>query len=263
MNENKILREIMLANGISFPGKSKSPSMKSISPTSSIRVIGNPGSEQRLQVSVAGGYDAPHIFPPNSFVDPQNAASPWHSPGSVASVNDYRATNGVPLNSQTRGFANNPCYHSGSTRSLIRHPFGLDATQVGVDFVLLYASPFTLPHGVFSYLLMEWIRSLEHHCLQHARTSCANTPFSGHVLTFQTPLLSGGPDVLHDNDSWEIPACYLDRLFDLAGALNLEGDITPVQAWNRIKDHPSFYKLTPEGLRNLAVSLRKEVQCFG
>ncbi|WEW61668.1 hypothetical protein PRK78_007160 [Emydomyces testavorans] len=225
VDENKMLREIMLANGISFPGRTPPPKTQSRPPTV-VRVVGDPGSEQRLEVSVDGVSDTPRIFLPGSV---QKIAPLEETVSSVPPKVNSHSTSGA-----------NYCNHT-DLASSPQHPLGLDTTQVGVDFVLF----------------------LEHHCLQHARTSCAKSPFSGHVLTFQTPLIANGPEILRNNDTWEIPACHLDRLFELAAALDLDGDITPVQAWKRIKQHPSFHKLDAERLRSLSTSLRKEVQCFG
>ncbi|EAS27792.3 uncharacterized protein CIMG_08996 [Coccidioides immitis RS] len=241
VDENKILRDIMLANGIPFPGKAQAPSAQTRPPTI-VRVIGNPGDEQRLQVSVDGALDKPRIFPPDPIdLDSRKMPTPDQTPCCLQPAITNDSPNAASQSPPNHTVGPNHCNHAVLPTSSQGHPLGLDATQVGVDFVLF----------------------LERHCLQHARTSCAKSPFSGHILTFQTPLLANGPDVLHDNDTWEIPACHLDRLFDLAGALNLEGDITPVQAWNRIKQHSLFHKLNAETLRNLTVQLRKEVQCFG
>jgi hypothetical protein len=68
---------------------------------------------------------------------------------------------------------------------------------------------------------------------------------------------------LHDHATWEIPAFELDRLFQLSSALNLDGEVTPIQAWIRIKEHPLFHKLDLERFRQLCIALCKEAKCFG
>ncbi|EEP78529.1 predicted protein [Uncinocarpus reesii 1704] len=240
-DENKMLRDIMRANGLAFPGKPLAPGSQNRPPTI-VKVIGDPGADQRLQVAVDGASDIPRIFPPdNMSPDDRKTTSSDHTTASPQPNIKHESPQSLSQSPQDQTVGPNHCNHGSHPLPSIKHPLGLDSTQVGVDFVLF----------------------LERHCLQHARTSCAKSPFSGHVLTFQTPLLANGPATLHDNDTWEIPACHLDRLFELAGALDLAGDITPVQAWNRIRQHPSFHKLDAESLRNLTVLLKKDVQCFG
>ncbi|KAI1941398.1 hypothetical protein LOZ66_001914 [Ophidiomyces ophidiicola] len=229
-NENKMLREIMLAHDIPFP--SKTPPGR---PPTVVKVIGDPGAEQRLEVSVDGAINVQRLFPP-----PPSPSSKQFIP-SMASNTHHHAPKGASQAAQDGIVLNRYSQEGSPTTPPNKHPLGLDATQVGVDFILF----------------------LEHPCLQHARTNCAKAPSSGHVFTFQTPLIANGPKTLRNNDTWEVPACHLDRLLDLAGALHLDGDITPVQAWNRIKQHPSFHKLDVEHFQKLSVLLSQEVQCFG
>ncbi|KAK2755132.1 hypothetical protein FQN54_006661 [Arachnomyces sp. PD_36] len=133
-------------------------------------------------------------------------------------------------------------YYSTSPKSPQNsHPQGLDSTQSGVDFVL----------------------SLEHPCLGHTRPSPGTEDPSGHALTCQAPLLAYAPPVINSSSKWEIPAVELDRLFELALALDLEGEVTPIQAWSRIRNHPDFHTLDSERLRLLSNALLEEVQCFG
>lgn len=87
--------------------------------------------------------------------------------------------------------------------------------------------------------------------------------FSGHALTLQAPLLVGTPPVLQNQSTWEVPASEIERLLELAGALNLDGEITPVQAWRLISDHPKFDKLDPAGLQRISEGLVRNIHCFG
>ncbi|OJJ43663.1 hypothetical protein ASPZODRAFT_909954 [Penicilliopsis zonata CBS 506.65] len=120
------------------------------------------------------------------------------------------------------------------------HPHRLHRTQVGVDFVL----------------------SLEQHCLEHTRRGYPYEP-SGHAMSMQGILLAGAPETLHEGSEWETSAAELDRLFELSGSLGLEGFITPVQGWNRIKSHPQFHELTPIKLEELKQTLAENMKCFG
>lgn len=79
----------------------------------------------------------------------------------------------------------------------------------------------------------------------------------------QGVLLSGAPQDLQDQTSWEVPAQQLDKLFELSGRLGLNGYITPVQAWNRITCRSDIAQLTPQKLEVLKSSMIPSVQCNG
>ena len=85
---------------------------------------------------------------------------------------------------------------------------------------------------------------------------------TGHALTMQAALLSHASR-LGSNQHWEIPAVELDRLLNLSFNLDLDGEVTPVQAWNRIRSHPGFRMLTPPALQALGLAIAKEISCFG
>lgn len=63
--------------------------------------------------------------------------------------------------------------------------------------------------------------------------------------------------------SWDIPTVELDRLLQLSLSLDLNGELTPVQAWNLIKTHPSFSKMTPERLDALRAAIAEKTECYG
>jgi hypothetical protein len=78
----------------------------------------------------------------------------------------------------------------------------------------------------------------------------------------QAALLTYAPN-LRVEKSWDIPAVELDRLLQLSLGLDLDGELTPVQAWNLIRNHHSFSKLTPDGLRALRAAMAKKTECYG
>jgi hypothetical protein len=53
------------------------------------------------------------------------------------------------------------------------------------------------------------------------------------------------------------------RLLEMAGGLDLDGYITPVQAWNRIKIHENFSRMTRGNLDELEASMRPHIKCQG
>ncbi|PGH17664.1 hypothetical protein AJ79_01026 [Helicocarpus griseus UAMH5409] len=243
--ENSILRDIMLAHGIPFPLKGASMGAADqwlfSNPMATVSVVGSPGFGQRLQVSVS---DVPgqlaDVFPPGFGVpDSPTAEHPIISIVSNAkgipppqesaqpNITPPRDLNGAGL-----------LPHSAEKLS---HPYGLDATQVGVDFVLF----------------------MERCCLPHTHQPHDTDEPTGHALTVQAPLLTTAPPVLDDRTAWQVPAKELDRLFELSSALKIDGELVPVQAWMRIRQHPLFHKLDPAGLRRLSETLITGVRCFG
>jgi len=235
----------MLAHGIPPPERQ----LRSISPMATVSVIGNPGKGQRLHVSgLSDSVHCPEIFPAGFGLPEANTNTALDFTGlSISATPESSGFSDDLLESpQDRSRAATQLLDLSAevnprNQHAKSHPYGLDATQVGVDFVLL----------------------LERCCLGHTRNVPGSDEPSGHALTIQAPLLAGAPQTLHEHATWEIPAFELDRLFQLSSALNLDGELTPVQAWIRIKEHPLFYNLDPERLRQLCMALLDEAECFG
>jgi hypothetical protein len=59
------------------------------------------------------------------------------------------------------------------------------------------------------------------------------------------------------------PKVILDRLLALSNDLVIEGEVTPVQAWNRMQREPLFGRLRLGDLRSLANQLLETVKCHG
>ena len=126
-DENKALREIMIAHGIPLP-ETKQPQQQELpqpmqpektdQPPVVVSVVGEPGPQQCLQVSVNGGpANVPRIFPEE--------------------LEASKAQNGPPISPNTNGSqATTNGTSQSSPEPPRKHPLGLDATQVGVDFVL-------------------------------------------------------------------------------------------------------------------------------
>jgi len=55
----------------------------------------------------------------------------------------------------------------------------------------------------------------------------------------------------------------LERLLNFSQNLDLDGEVTPVQAWNYIRRHPAFEDIDIERLRTLTAKLVKAVVCYG
>ena len=134
----------------------------------------------------------------------------------------------------------------------IAHPHGLDDAQVAIDFVL----------------------DLERPCLTHHGPEIHNGDFNGHTLMVQTPIMasSSTPRPVYNlkhggtlpyGTTWTVPAVEVERLLNLSSRLSLEGELTPIEAWQRIKQHPCFATLDRERLQQLKTVLVPEVHCWG
>lgn len=88
---------------------------------------------------------------------------------------------------------------------------------------------------------------------------------TGHALTLQAASLAYAPSPSSQPPAnWRVPTAELERLLEMSGNLDLQtSELTPIQAWDRIRKHPKFSELTKEKLQELAQKLLKEVVCHG
>lgn len=135
------------------------------------------------------------------------------------------------------------------------HPQRLDSSQVGVDFVL----------------------ALEQVCFSHrpfvvAGTHSDSEEGTGHTMMLLGPIMTRSPPLRKttravpeypEGTTWSVPAGELERLLQLSERLSLDGEITPVEAWQRIRHHPHFANLTADVLETLRAGLIPETQCYG
>ncbi|CAG7934955.1 unnamed protein product [Penicillium nalgiovense] len=161
-------------------------------------------------------------------------------PPSISNPSSLRFVPGQPGNNSDD---NNKKQHSGTEN----HEDGIDKDldelsdeelfQTGVDFVL----------------------SLERPCLSHISSAQP----SGHAVSMQGTLLQLAPPTLDSESRWQVSAEVFQKLFEMADRLDLNGYITPVQAWNRIRDHENFPRLTRERLKSLQNAMRSHIKCQG
>lgn len=132
----------------------------------------------------------------------------------------------------------------------VSHPQGLGATQVGVEFVL----------------------ALEQPCLGHHYAHAIDAEGSGHEMMLMSPIMSRSPALnasteprsgLPSGSKWMVPAVELEKLLEFSDRLSLDGEITPVEIWQRIRQHPNFGILTRHGLSALQTTLVPKVTCYG
>lgn len=91
---------------------------------------------------------------------------------------------------------------------------------------------------------------------------------SGHALTASAPLLFRAPRIVTGphictTAPWETPSSGLERLLNLSQGLVSDGEVTPIQAWNYIRQLLGPQELDVEKLRSLTEKLLKEVSCHG
>ncbi|KAL1893392.1 hypothetical protein Cpir12675_004175 [Ceratocystis pirilliformis] len=63
--------------------------------------------------------------------------------------------------------------------------------------------------------------------------------------------------------TWDSSQSGLARLLALSSQFDLDGEITPVQAWSLVTCDERFGQLTREDLVQLAADLGDKVHCFG
>jgi thiamine phosphate synthase YjbQ (UPF0047 family) len=67
-----------------------------------------------------------------------------------------------------------------------------------------------------------------------------------------------------DQNNWHISAVGIERLLQLSTSIPIsEGELTPVQAWDVLWQHPGFAGLDLARLRALMETLVKRVKCYG
>ena len=257
VDENNMLKELLHQHNIVIPTQPPNPS-----PAAKLSVLDAPGGAHALRVVMPEA--SPEPFIPASISTPESidvdvqphfdqnpsqvqppppfSAIP-SQPSPLPNILVPQVTESQPLPSSQKDVNENgfrtpqPRAHD----SPIPHPSGLDVPQVGIDFVLALESP----------------------CLDHARADLESETSYGHSMSFQAPLLTHGPRPLRNSSAWTMPAAEIERLLSLSTQLNLAGELTPVQAWSRIKSHPAFEKMNINHLEYLREALIREVQCYG
>lgn len=133
----------------------------------------------------------------------------------------------------------------------------LDTAQAAVDFVL----------------------ALEKPCLAHqpADFDDLDADANGHSLMLQTPFLTRQPNRAKDSagsarvgerhfnpqTTWSVPALEIEKLLSLSHRLSLDGELTPIEAWQRLRKHPGFEGMKYDQLEAVRDVLLQNVKCYG
>lgn len=84
-----------------------------------------------------------------------------------------------------------------------------------------------------------------------------------HMMMASTPLVARAPSAPQVNQQWTTSGAIIKELLNLSSSINLEGEITPVEAWHRLHKHPDFWRLDHTQIQNLKLELSSAVRCFG
>lgn len=68
----------------------------------------------------------------------------------------------------------------------------------------------------------------------------------------------------HVSSAWQVPEVSIERLLELSSTIPLvDGEVTPVQAWDQVRRHAQFSGLEVERLNMLKEKLVTHVKCYG
>ncbi|KAJ6440209.1 Alpha-glucosidase 2 [Purpureocillium lavendulum] len=119
---------------------------------------------------------------------------------------------------------------------------------------------------------MEFVLKIEEPCLGHIHGNLAKPDEpNGHALTTSAQLLASshgptytpGATLLPPLPYHDAPVALLERLLSLAPDLSTYGEVTPIQAWNRIRYRPDFQGLDVHLVHTLADKLKEAAKCHG
>ncbi|KAK5058626.1 hypothetical protein LTR84_010890 [Exophiala bonariae] len=206
--------------------------------------------------SIRAYFPEDYIPNPSTFISPPTTStdttfSSMLNPSTSTSSSDLLLTGLTISDAPSFTPSHGQSSQSGLNVSMpVYHPHGLGSTQVGVEFVL----------------------ALEQPCLRHHYSHCIDAEGSGHEMMLMSPIMSRSPALnasldprsgLPSGSKWTVPAVELEKLLEFSDRLSLDGEITPVEVWQRIRQHPNFSLLTREGLTALQNTLVPQIRCFG
>ena len=111
---------------------------------------------------------------------------------------------------------------------------------------------------------IDFVLALEHRCMPHIPYQDPPSPDpANHMMMASTSLVARAPDPPQLNSTWTASGATIKALLNLSSSINLEGEITPVEAWHRLYEHPDFWKLDRNQIEKLKRELSREVRCCG
>lgn len=178
-------------------------------------------------------------------------------PRELEIVDDALITTGIELLDATGGSHNLRATSStGSSVSQVPSPaetVDLSDPQVAINFVL----------------------ALEKPCLDHFHLAHGEDGETGHIFMLQASMLETGPSKvsshlgqsLPTDSRWDVPRQQLDqqleRLVSTARQLNLNGELTPVMCWFKLRERLHGNTVSSDKLDRIRNELFPHVACFG
>lgn len=231
------LNQILIANGIAVPPEL----LQMESPQAAIAVRVQADGVQSMRTTM------PPLITTENQSWSQFDSIPSNTTASSNEMSDLVGTYGQMRFADGSQFQPQPTRAAATIESR-SHTHSLDATQVAVDFVL----------------------DLERPCLAHLGLNLHDDKFNGHRLMVTAHASTPRPvydvkmgSAIPNNTTWTVPAIEMERLLNFSSRLSLEGELTPIEAWQQIKQHPGFRALDQDRLDELKAVLLPEVQCYG
>ena len=111
---------------------------------------------------------------------------------------------------------------------------------------------------------IDFVLALEHPCMSHLpyRDPESSNP-ANHMMMASTPLLARAPTTPELNQTWRTSGVIIKTLLSLSSSITLDGEITPVEAWHRLYNHPDFWRLDRSHIDRLKRELSSHVRCCG
>lgn len=226
-------------------------------PQAAVELVGLPDHSQtiRAQLPEAYAYVPQYTLGTSTLATDDISCTLGPRQSVTSNVNPAALANMSLCDSIDTAFDRQQCAPGGELgmadlSSPFSHPHGLGTTQTGIDFVL----------------------GLEYVCLGHHAVHSADNEGTGHEMMLMSPIMQCSPPLsqstetgsgLPDGTKWNVPAVELEKLLEFSDRLSLNGEITPVEAWQRIRQHPRFPDLTMAGLEDIRAKLVPEVKCYG
>ncbi|KAL9014549.1 MAG: hypothetical protein Q9173_000804 [Seirophora scorigena] len=275
-NQVDLLRTTLLSANVQLPAgfegspQSAQPSFPSFDMPATIAYRADNANHERLHVT----WPEPPPPPPARKPLPQSPQCSQQPPDLSFEVNfdsaadhsnqDWYGTSSKPLPHLPRGTLPLSALTSPTDANAFQ-----DTSVTPLDFPnATYENPLS---GMASKLdtaevAIDFVLALEHPCmphLPHPSDPPSDDP-SNHALLLSTPLISRAPKTYNQSETtWTANGSMIEGLLNLSSAINLEGEITPVEAWHRLRQHPGFGRLDRWAVDKIKGDLSLSVRCCG
>ncbi|MCJ1276103.1 hypothetical protein MMC21_003908 [Puttea exsequens] len=114
-------------------------------------------------------------------------------------------------------------------------------------------------------IAIDFVLALEHPCMPHIPTPDAppSVDPANHLMLASTPLVAQARATPQLHQTWSTSGAIIKELLNLSSSINLEGEITPIEAWHRLYQHQDFWRLDKDHIHKLKCELSFRVKCCG